>query len=173
MRIIMVAAVSADGFIADKNGNVTDWTSTEDKEFFSQIKTEYPLIVMGSTTYDKLPKPLSAEPKRIVLTSNPPRYFKDSSDSVMFVDFSPIEFYEKFSKEYETCLHLGGSRAYDSFLKEGLIDEIYLTHEPTVLGGGTPIVSSGKLELSAFDQIESRPLNDQGTILEHYVKKRL
>jgi hypothetical protein len=54
MRIVLYAAVSVDGFIADENGG-TDWV--KDDESFENICQEFGCIVMGHKTFKEYGEP--------------------------------------------------------------------------------------------------------------------
>jgi dihydrofolate reductase len=175
MKIIMVAAVSKDGFITNgDNPDVSEWTSDEDKSFFSDIKSKHSLFVMGSKTFDTglvLPKP---ETLKIVLTKNPEKY---SSQQVLgqleFIKLSPQEFISNYESTHETCLLLGGGYTYTEFLEANLIDEIYLTIEPIIIEAGTPILNNDKsITDYCRQEHESTTLNSSGTLLQHYVLKK-
>jgi dihydrofolate reductase len=50
MKVFVIAALSADGFIAQAEDHVADWTGTEDKKLFVQLTKEAGIMVMGSKT---------------------------------------------------------------------------------------------------------------------------
>ena len=172
MRVIMVAAVSKDGYIADENGDVTKWTSPEDKTFFQKIKSEHPLYVMGSKTYDAIPKPLVGESTRVVLTSRKEQYKNEATEKVVFEHTSPHEFIKKFSKNFDSCLLLGGAKLYTDFLEAKLVDEVFLTVEPVNLGAGTSLLENGiNFYAYPFTLESDDSINAIGTTLKHYTSK--
>jgi dihydrofolate reductase len=173
MRIILVAAVSKDGFIADSNNTVSSWTSKEDKDFFTKMKEKHSLYVMGSKTYDLLPKPPTGKAKRVVLTSRKKAYKAEVSKNVIFENLTPEGFVEKYENLHDSCLLLGGSKVYFQFLESNLVDEIYLTIEPVILKSGTPLLFNNR-KISAYYQPfkhSIQQLNTKGTFLERFILK--
>ena len=168
----MVAAVSRDGFITDEDKRVKSWTSEADQEFYADMTAQYGFYVMASGTYDAA-KP---EPKegtlRVILTSRPDTYADDEvPERLVFRDLTPSQFRSEYG-DHKSCLLLGGGHIYKSFLEDDLVDEIYLTREPKTLNSGTPLIRYGTIDnyLDRFHKSE-KPLNNSGTVLEHYVKK--
>ena len=64
-------------------------------------------------------------------------------------------------------LLVGGSKIYSSFMKEGLVDELYLTIEPVVFGNGKNLFSDESFE-TKLELVSSKKLNKKGTILLKY-----
>ena len=73
MSVFIIASVSADGYIASKESETsTNWTSSEDTQFFRQKTKEAGVVIMGRTTYETIPtkyRPLK-DRLNIVYTSN-------------------------------------------------------------------------------------------------------
>ncbi len=173
MKIVMIAALSANGCIADEKGDVTTWTSSEDKIFFSKTLKRYSTYLMGSKTYVLHSKSVSPGTLRIVLTTQPEKYADMSEEGRLeFVDLTPEQMVETYSYCGE-CLLLGGAYTYESFLKSGLVDEVYITREPIRLENGKQLVQDKELDeyLSDFE-VEETPLNNKGTLLQHYKLKK-
>ena len=59
MKVFIIAAISADGFIAkDPKEPSTSWTSLVDKKHFSEITKRAGTVVMGAKTYETIGKAL-------------------------------------------------------------------------------------------------------------------
>ena len=59
MKIFIIAVLTADGLIAEGTDQIsTDWTSKEDKKFFSTRTKEAGVIVLGYNTYKTIGRPL-------------------------------------------------------------------------------------------------------------------
>ncbi|HEX2395113.1 MAG TPA: dihydrofolate reductase family protein, partial [Bacteroidales bacterium] len=71
------------------------------------------------------------------------------------------------NKGYSEMLVAGGPRVATSFLKENLIDEIWLTIEPHVFGTGGSFVTEEKLDIR-LELISTERMNDNGTLLLKY-----
>lgn len=172
MKIIMVAAISEDGFLTKaEDSDVSKWTSTEDKMFFSKIKSEHNIYIMGSKTYESAS--IKPEPGilRIIMTRSPEKYDDLKVDGQLeFTNLTPEKIIAKHQSQYESCLLLGGGQIYEEFLKQKLVNEIYLTVEPVVHGSGTSLMVNGEPVSSFLDHFEPTiaVLNNSGTKLLHY-----
>jgi dihydrofolate reductase len=175
MKIIMVAAISKDGFLTKgKNPDVSEWTSDADKAFFKEIKSKHKLFVIGRKTFDPGAIKAVSGTLKIILTSNPAKFRKHSQNGqIEFMNLSAVEFVQKYQNSYKTCLLLGGSQVYTEFLRANLVDEIYLTVEPTIHSSGTPLLAEGKKLVDIIDlpSPELTDMNNSGTKLLHYVLK--
>jgi len=169
----MVAVISKDGLLTKgTDADVSGWTSPEDKEFFSRIKSEHSLYIMGRKTYESVGIKPDTGILRIVMTRNPEKYNDLSMEGQLeFTDKSPKDIVTKYQSLYESCLLLGGGEVYEEFLKQNLVSEIFLTVEPVVHKSGTPLLSSSKKLASFIGNInpETKILNAGGTKLLHYV----
>ena len=175
MKKIMIAAMSIDGKITSGNeNNVYPWTSHEDQEFFAKQKAESNLIVMGLGTYLVIRPNLIVERERlrIVLTQAPEKYRNEEVKGALeFSSETPRELVSRLGEQYDKLLLVGGSIVYSSFIKAGLVDEIYLTIEPVVFGSGKPLFADG--DFSANFQLDSmEKLNRKGTLLLKYSLKK-
>lgn len=166
-------AISANGMIARTNDK-TDWSEAESNSYINKVK-EYGNMVIGRRTYEIMQKDANkdadiailGDPLMVVLTSN--NTLKDQ-DKVKFVH-TPAEALECLNKEgFETAMIAGGSKAETAFLKENLIDEIYLDVEPLVIGEGFPLFSSVNVEVE-LTLLEVNKIGD-GTVQLHYAVKK-
>lgn len=159
MRVFIIAAITADGFIARNSNEFPDWTSKEDKKSFVQLTRDAALI-FGGNTFRAIGRPLPNR-KNIVYTRG-----ELAVDGVETTQEPPkaliTRLQEEGHKEIAIC---GGSTIYSMFLDAGVVDEMYLTIEPLIFGSGTPLLSTvtdTKLEL-----LEQTMLNSN-TVLLHY-----
>jgi len=163
MRIFMIAAVTADGFIGRDAEHEADWTNKEDKRTFVELTKEAGTMIFGSTTYKTIGRALP-DRRMIVMTSQPDN--QPAVEGVEFTNESPKNLVERLEKEGVTAVAIcGGAKIYTAFMQAGLIQEVYLTVEPILFGTGVALFSSDldqRLEL-----INSKPLN-QHTLLQHY-----
>lgn len=168
-EVVLIAAISADGFIAPLNKESlpsTTWTSKEDKDFFNQKSKEIGLMIMGSKTFETIGKALS-ERISIVMTSEPERYASNNDPDLLFTDETPEEILENLSQqEVEQVALCGGAKIYNLFLEKGLVDKMFITVEPHVFGEGVKLFS-GKIE-DKFKLLSQRKLNEKGTVLLEY-----
>jgi len=162
MRIFIIAAVTADGFIGKHSLHGSDWTSHEDKKLFVRLTKEAGTMVMGSRTFETIKRALPGR-RTIVLTSHPDAV---RVEGVEATDSSPAELVARLEKEGVTALAVcGGATVYAQFMEAGLVNELYLTVEPLLFGKGIPLFSSelnNTLRLLDFEQL------NQNSILLHY-----
>lgn len=172
MNIVLAMVVSADGRITKGNNpNIYEWTSEEDQRFFSALIKKNNLIIIGSKTYDAAKQKIHLQrgKLRVVLTRNPDRYIFDKIPGQFeFSDETPRKLITRLEKiGYTNCLLASGGTIASLFLQTGLVNEIYLTVEPKLLGFGKTVVADREIDISlTLKDIER--LNKQGTILLRY-----
>ena len=171
-KVILLAAMSIDGFIAPADKEAlpsTAWTSKEDWRFFTSKSKELGTMIMGSTTFETIKRALP-ERQTIVMTSQPQRYSEYVDPSLTFTSDQPAAILAQLSEHgIEQVALCGGAHIYSLFLSENLVDEMYLTIEPYLFGHGiklcnTPLDQSWKL-------VDQQELNDLGTLVLHYERK--
>lgn len=172
MKVILVAAVSQNGFITNGDEDVvTTWTSVEDKAFFAQIKSQHHMYLMGRKTFETIPNQPSPQKLRVVMTKDPEEFkHLQKPGHVEFTDSTPEEVIEKY-QENSSCLLLGGGEIYRQFLTQDLVDEMYITVEPVTFNSGVRFFDSSVDEfISLHPNYTMRFLNDTGTKLYHITR---
>ena len=162
MKVFLIAAMSADGFIAQTSDQLADWTSKEDKQLFVKLTKEAGVMVMGSRTFATIGRALPGR-RTIVYTSRPEEIIIEGVETT---GEPPTQLVERLEKEGIQALAIcGGATIYDLFLRAGVVDELYLTIEPLLFGRGVPLLRE------AFDAklslLETEKLNGD-TVLLHY-----
>ncbi|HEY4500449.1 MAG TPA: dihydrofolate reductase family protein [Candidatus Paceibacterota bacterium] len=167
MKTFIIAALTADGFIAKGHDHITTWTSKADKNFFKEMTKKAGVIVIGSKTFETIGRALP-ERRNIVLSRT--KKF-EGIDGVETSAESPRDLVTRLEREGVRELAIcGGAGVYTSFMKEGLIDTLYITVEPILFGTGLSLFKDSfetKLELK-----ESRLIGDGAVLLEYTVIKR-
>ena len=172
MKVTMVMLSSVDGKTTrGNNQNVYSWSSIEDqKHFFSLIKKNN-LIVMGRATYDVSQPVIKIEKGklRIVLTRSPKKYLNQTiKGQLEFTDESPEKLVKRLSLlGYKKMLLVGGGTINGLFLKQNLVDELYLTIEPKLFGKGKNIIE-GQLLNASLKFVNVKKINTIGTLLLKY-----
>lgn len=135
MRVILYNAISADGFIA-KSDDDTEWVTEIDWKVFKKMVKKVGCVVMGRRTYEKSGENFPYDCKlNIVMTKN--KDLLKEKKEVVITDKNPKQVIQLAdSRGFETLLLIGGGKLNHSFLKEGLIDELYLGVHPIILGNG-------------------------------------
>ncbi len=174
MRIILVFVSTLDGKVT-KWGNpmVRSWSSKSDQEYFSRIWNDSFLIVMGSNSFKADPLKPSPKHRLVVMTHSPSDYEEfEVPGQLEFTDESPSLLCSRFEREgYNQMLLVGGPRVAASFLKDKLVDELWLTIEPKIFGTGGNIVAEEKLDID-LQLISCDKANDRGTLFTKYSLKK-
>jgi len=170
MKIIAIAVTSADGrFTKNSEKNIYHWSSPEDFAHFSDIKSQYNLIVMGSGTFDAVHPEPEKERLRIIMTNNPQKY-KDFAipEQMEFTAEAPNTLVSRLEKKgYTQLLFVGGGKLLVSFLQTGLIDQLYVTIEPQLFGNGDMLQAEKSLDIQ-LQLLSVQKLNKRGTLLLQY-----
>lgn len=168
MNVFLIAAVSLDGFIApDVSVTSTAWTSGADKKFFTERTKQARVLVMGSTTFNTLKRPL--KDRLVVVMSSKPKpeeYAQFDDSQVKYSSQSVKEIIETLSAEgYTEVAVCGGASVYRQFMQAGLVQTIYLTIEPIIFGKGVPLFDD---QLSRHLKLVSTQRIGEDTILLEY-----
>ena len=135
-RIILYIAMSLDGFIAKKDGNV-DWLkkyekSGEDygfKELYNRVET----LLIGGITYNQFED--TYEGKEVYVLSH--RKSKPKASNIHFVSGNVKDIVKGLKLGNNKNIWLvGGADLVNQFLIAELIDEYIITIIPTLLGKG-------------------------------------
>jgi dihydrofolate reductase len=166
MKVFLVAAITADGFIGRNAGHLADWTSREDKKLFVRLTKQAGTMVMGSKTFATIGRALPGR-KTIVYTTRPNEF---SVDGVEATDESPVELVARLENDGVKALAVcGGASIYALFMDAGVVDELYLTIEPLLFGTGVPLFSS---ELDCkLSLLDLEKLNEHSILLHYAVQK--
>ncbi len=136
MNVFIIAAVTADGFIAKNDYEPSfAWTSKSDKDFFVKKTKEAGVVFMGSNTYKTIKKPL-AERKTIVLSRTQSfLYGLQTTTKETRALLSDLE-----NEGFRSVAICGGAKVYSDFLKQGVVNELYLTVHPILFGTGKKLL---------------------------------
>lgn len=164
MRAFIIAAITADGFIARNAGqNSFEWTSPEDKRFFVEKSKAARVVIMGAATARTIGKPL---PGRLnIVYTDQPEEFPGWEATTM----SPADLLGELAERgYEEAAVCGGASVYTQFMQAGVVGKLYLTVESWVFGAGVPLFSGAvdkRLELDSAER-----LGDRTVLLEYSVR---
>jgi len=162
MKVFIIAALTADGFIARNTSHTPmEWTSKEDKRFFSQRTKQARVVVFGQNTYETIGKPL---PERLNIV-----YSRDKTyEGVEITQKEPAELLQNLEKRgYKEVAICGGSTIYTMFMQSGVVDTLYLTIEPVLFGQGMNLFNKEidkKLNL-----VKVEKLGEQSILLEYNI----
>jgi dihydrofolate reductase len=163
MHIILVAAQSADGFITRHEEPGSGFASRADQAHFQRAMGTFDSSIMGSVTYvaarTMILGRLSASRRRLVLTREPAKFSADSSPGRLeFTSEAPVALVRRLQAEgHRRCAILGGAQIHGLFLKADLVDELWLTVEPRLFGGGVPFLRTSmdfRMRLLGHERLE-------------------
>lgn len=175
-KIKLYIAMSLDGFIAGKDGNVDFLKGQEEgtdnegtyQDFIKGIDT----VLMGWNTYNQVVTVLSPEKwvyenlETYVLTHRK----CESSDNVQFTDATIEELVDRLkSKDGKDIWICGGAGIVQQAISANLIDEFYISIIPTILGGGIKLFGSSDKEYKL--KLISSVINDG--IIELFYTRRV
>lgn len=164
MKVTLIAAITADGFIGRNKGHVsTAWTSKDDKIFFSSTTKKIGTVIMGSTTYETFNMPL--KDRRHIVLSRTKTY-----EGVETTSEDPKTLLGRLESEgvQEVAL-CGGASIYATFLEQGLVDKVYLTVEGILFGEGISLLSK-EMEIK-MRLASSTTLGENTVLLEYEILK--
>ena len=166
MKTLLIFVSTLDGKVTKwGEDHVKAWSSPEDQDYYKKTWNESQLIVMGSNTFNAGSFP-SLNHQLIVMTGHPDRY--KNSGQIEFTSESPAKLIDRFkSKGYDQMLVVGGPHVATSFLKEQLIDELWLTLEPKIFGTGANFATDVKLDIN-LRLLHFEKVNEQGTLITKY-----
>lgn len=167
MKVILIASITADGFIAQtQEQSSLNWTSKEDTRFFVQSTKRAGVLIMGSKTFETINRPL-VERQIIVLTRSK-KYDQFDPDQVRAESREIKEVLKELEESgQKEVVIAGGTSIYTQFMKENLVDELYLTVEPIVFGSGLKLFNEA-LDIK-LDLLEVIDLSIQTKVLHYKV----
>ena len=164
---LAIAATTIDGKIAKDSRHMSDWTSKEDKDFLHEMLDTCDVVIIGNNTYKTAVKPLSK--RNCIVFSRSVNQPIRKSEKLMYLnpEKSNIKTFIK-NAGYKKIAILGGAQTYTYFLENNLLDEIYLTIEPIVFGGGINLFASKQTNDYHFKLNSAKKLNKKGSLLLLY-----
>ena len=170
MKTILIFVSSLDGKVTKwGESHVSSWSSHQDQDYYKKVLNESRLIVMGSNTFNPGTFKPSANHQHIIMTKHRDKYkYFEISGQIEFTNESPNELTTRFiNKGHQQMLVLGGPHIATSFLKEQLIDELWLTFEPKIFGQGDNFATDVKLNIN-LHLLHCEKVNEQGTLITKY-----
>nr|AIA16737.1 RibD C-terminal domain protein [uncultured bacterium] len=164
MKVFLIAAVTADGYIARHGDHAADWTSKEDKQVFVRLTKEAGVMVMGSRTFATINRALPE--RRTVVYSSKPDHI--TVPGIEVTNEAPGDLVRRLEKEGANGLAVcGGATIYDLFMQAGVVDELYLTVEPVTFGRGITLFNT-PLDLS-LKLLETEQLGSNSVLLHYQI----
>ncbi len=161
MKVVLAMSVSLNGLIARENGE-EDWLPSEGWDEFLVEAKKFDNFIMGRETYELVTKLYPnynfdnvTASKKIVVTTN--KDFKAQDGGYEIVHSPEEAVYVLESTGIDNALLIGGGKLNSEFLTRNLVDEIWLTLNPFILGKGRPFIGpkdyEKRLKLGVVEQI--------------------
>lgn len=133
-------AISVNGHITSGDEN-SDWVSKNDWEEFDKLKRECRVMTMGENTYVQFKDDFPQEGALNIVMTHDKNLLERKINNVLFTDKTPKELIEWVSEQgFKQLMVIGGMTLNTSFIKENLIDELWLSVHPIFIGNGKTIV---------------------------------
>ena len=157
-------ATTVNGYIAKEN-NETPWSDVVWDSYY-KIAKQFKAIILGRRTYEIMKGVNEFEkigsPFTVVVSKE-----DFAHDSNFAIAKSPREALKMLKeKNFTKALVAGGGMLNSSFMKEKLIDEMYLDVEPLVFGKGIKLFSDNNFD-AKLELVETKRLS-KNTIQLHY-----
>ncbi len=169
MKVILYMAIAANGMIARENDS-TDWVSDESWDNYLSFLNKYKNVVVGHNTYEIMNTDEFLDECLYVVMTRKDRA-ENNKRNVLFINQSPQDILTLLeSKGYKEIFVGGGSEINAEFMKAGLVDEVILDVQPTILGKGVPLFDDADFEVK-LELVKSKKLNENTLQLHYRVKK--
>jgi dihydrofolate reductase len=169
-KIILGLGISIDGYIARPDGAVDFLFMPKDYSMGPFFKT-VDACILGRKTYDdslKMGGSFDGSMKTYVFSRTQP---PGNRNNVTFTNGSPSAIAAEIrSKPGKHVWLMGGGIIIRDFLKEDLVDELYMGVVPTLIGEGIPLFPAG-FPQREFELIENKTYS-RGLITLRYARVR-
>ncbi len=176
MKVFIIAAMSADGFIAQRTDQPSvNWTSPEDKKHYVEKTKRAGVMVMGRKTFDTIGFPLkdrlniiyTRKTKKQIAQQYDIKSGQPSLDRLRVTAQKPGDLIKQLEEEgFEQLAVCGGASIYRQFLEAGVVDQLLLTIEPVLFGQGVSLFDQSLEKI--LNLVSSKQINQQGTLLLTY-----
>ncbi len=139
-------AVSLDGFIARHDGDISWLLQRDDPEEdhgYTDFIADKDVIVMGRGSYEKVltfdkwpyDRPVIVLSKQLAGSRVP----EELKGKLQFSGLGPRKLLEDLEEQNFRRVYVDGGQVIQSFLREGLINDMVITTIPVLIGGGRPL----------------------------------
>ncbi len=147
-KVKVFIAVSADGFIADSKKGVNwiegDGSDVNNMESYEKFYKSIDTVVLGNNTYKQITEELAVdawpyEDKISYVITND---VKKDTDNIKFTSDLVSTIQKLSSEDGKDIWICGGASIVNQLLKSNLVDILYLTIVPKILGNGIKLFDS-------------------------------
>lgn len=148
MKITLRPSVTADGYIADKNGECYSWISPQDEERYDQAVKACGCEIVGRKTYEQYKDDFEKRTNITTFVYTNQSNFKDT-DTIKFVGGPPQDAINHIELlGFKEIIVSGGGELNGLLASAGLINEIHLSIHPVSLGQGIKLFGSYDTKLT-------------------------
>ncbi len=169
MKVLLYMAVTPNGLIAKEDDDVS-WVSKHSWKSYLDTVKKVGCVIIGRRTYELMPETeFIAGCRYIVFTHN--RKLPKKSPDVHFTDKNPKSVLDALENEgiKEVCI-CGGGKLNGAFMKEKLVDELFLDVEPNVFGVGIPLFGAVRFD-AKLELIDVKKLSRNELQLHYRVRR--
>lgn len=169
MRTILYLAVSANGFIADKEGEES-FVSPEDWARFVKKVGEIGNVIIGRKTYElmKQTPEFGRMKKSDIVVLSRTKNLKNKNCTFASSPKEALSILVK--KKHRQALVGGGQSIATEFMKSGLINEIFLNVMPAIIGKGIMLFAESDFD-AKLKLLEIKKLSENELQLHYRVVK--
>ena len=170
-KVIVYIAASVDGFIAGPDGDLSFLSSVEkegEDYGYSAFVETVDTVIVGKNTYDKVLSMGYAFPHANKESYIITRTERAAEGTTVFYSGDTAELVRKLkTKEGQNIFVDGGAYVVNQLLQQQLIDEIYLSIIPVMLGSGIALFKQG----NPIQQLSLQSVKhfDTGLVQLHYL----
>lgn len=165
-KVILFIAMSLDGYIADKNGNV-DWLQdqggeSEDIDSYSEFIKDVDTVIMGWNTYNQIVTELSPDEwvYSALTTYVVTHREHESTENIRFVNEDLAGLIDRLRREDGKSIGIcGGANTIQQLVRLNMIDCYYITVIPTLLCAGIRLFDNGAAEEIKLKLIKTQSYN--------------
>ncbi len=153
MKISAYVGTSLDGFIARKDGDfswLSQFANDEAVAAYNEFIARIDAIVIGRGTFEEVLKfPEWHYDKPVFVLSSTINELPDAAkDKATILSMPPREVLGHLVREGFSNIYVDGGTVIQSFLTEGLIDELIVATVPIIIGNGIPLFGHGETDIS-------------------------
>jgi len=171
MKIIVIACINYNNAIGWKESNSLIFHISGELQAFKKLTSDTidgksNIVVMGSNTWNSLPRKPLMNRMNCVISSKYVKYNEENKGYKNFQSFPTLQHFMNFAKDnqsiYNDIYVIGGSSIYQYFLQNNLVDYLYLSKIDTPNDFGD--IFFPKVDYSLFEEIYKESFRDINAI---------
>jgi dihydrofolate reductase len=172
MKTIQYLATSVNGHITVGNDG-TDWVTPKTIEDFGKLNVECGVVVMGKRTFEMFGNDFPQPDCLNIVMTRDTELLKRQMEGALFTDQDTrgiIKIAEE--KGFKQLFVVGGTQTNTAFLKDNLIDEIWINIHPIIIGHGKYLFDEvSEISIKDLELYESKPFDGGQILLKYRIKK--